>query len=353
MLHIYAIRTRYLHWSRHSGFHQFVQYLDPRLYRIELWAASDSDEDFPIQNRGIRALLRQFVQRRGMQWYKLSDLMSELEAWKQCLTREVNIVHYFDGEHGAQYLPKLCCLGKRSTKIIATYHQPPNLVDALIDKTIISQLDLVTVVSPTQIAYFSQFIEPHKIHLILHGIDTGYFQPRALPKEGNKFRCITVGRYLRDFKALQQVAEALVENDAIEFCVVSSNASEVENLPNVTIYRGIDDTSLLRLYQTANALFLPLTDATANNSLLEGMACGLPIISTFIPSVQAYLPNQEAILVKDNNSQQFVSAILDLACDPVRCRKMGESSRQRAEELDWRNIAQQYEHLYSKVIASR
>jgi glycosyltransferase involved in cell wall biosynthesis len=352
MLNIHAIRTCYPHWSQHSGFHQFVQYLDPQRYHIDLWAASDSDDDFPIQNRGIRALLRHQVQKRGMQWYKLSDLVAEIKAWKQCWTKRANIVHYFDGEHSAQYLPKLCKVIKTPTKIIATYHQPPNLIDELLDKTIIPHLDRVTVVSPSQVSYFSEFIEPHKIHLILHGIDTDYFQPGTLPKEAGTFRCITVGRYLRDFQALRQVAEALVNYDNIEFWVVSSNATEVENLPNMKVFQGIDDANLLRLYQTANALFLPLTDATANNALLEGIACGLPVISTLLPSVQAYLPNQEAILVKDNAPQRFVSAILELAHDPSRCIKMGERSRQRAEELDWRNIAYQYEQLYSEVVAS-
>lgn len=352
MLKIHAIRTCYPHWSQHSGFHQFVQYLDPQYFKVDLQTASDSDDDFPVGNGVIRSLLRHQVQKHGMQWYKLSDLVAETKALKQCWTQKANIVHYFDGEHSAQYLPRLCKLFKSSTKIIATYHQPPALIDGLLDKKILSKLDQVTVVSPSQVSYFSNFVEPHKIHLILHGIDTKYFQLGKLPKEDGKFCCITVGRYLRDFKALYQVAKALISYHDIEFWVVSSNTSEVEDLPNVKVFQGIDDARLLQLYQSANALFLPLIDATANNALLEGMACGLPIISTQMSSIQAYLPNQEAILIQKNDPRKFVSAILDLLDNSSLCTSMGKRSRTRAEELDWRNTAKEYAQLYSETVAS-
>jgi glycosyltransferase involved in cell wall biosynthesis len=128
---------------------------------------------------------------------------------------------------------------------------------------------------------------------------------------------------------------------------VSSQAREVEGLPNVTLYRGIDDDTLLKLYQQSDILFLPLVQSTANNALLEGIACGLPVVSTYLPSVKAYVPGREAILIKDNDPKQFVDAILHLAHNPSDRKIMGQEARKRAEELDWRTIAPQYEGIYS------
>jgi glycosyltransferase involved in cell wall biosynthesis len=42
------------------------------------------------------------------------------------------------------------------------------------------------------------------------------------------------------------------------------------------------------LYNDSRLLFLPLIDATANNSLLEASACGVPVITSDLPAVREY-----------------------------------------------------------------
>jgi hypothetical protein len=42
-----------------------------------------------------------------MAWYKLSDLAAELRALGRCGTGDAEVVHFLDGEHGAQFLPML------------------------------------------------------------------------------------------------------------------------------------------------------------------------------------------------------------------------------------------------------
>lgn len=350
-INIYMIRTRYPHWGAYSGINQFLKYIDENIYRVDVRLVSDSDDDFPIQNRMIRDWLRDAVQKRGMEWYKLSDLVAEIKGLRQCWCKRIDIIHYLDGEHSAQFLPRLPKqLRKVRTKMVATYHQPPEVLDSLIDKDVVARLDCITVVSPEQESYFRELVAPDKIRLVLHGIDVDYFRPSNMPKkEEGKLKCITVGYYLRDFKAVREVAKRLSNHQDIEFHIVSSQATELEDLPNVTVYSGIDDARLLRLYQHSDVLFLPLLRSTANNSLLEGIACGLPVVSTSLPSVRAYLPGKEAILIKDNNPRQLADAILRLVHNPGIRKNMGQEARKRAEELAWRNIAPQYEAVYSKL----
>jgi len=261
-----------------------------------------------------------------------------------------------DGEHSAQFLPRLCKLPRQvRPKVVATYHQPPEILNLLTNKKVISMLDHVTVVSPEQISYFQELLPDDRITMILHGIDVDFFRPVDKPKSGNKFRCITVGHWLRDFKAVRAVAEKLTSYKNIEFHVVSSKltgpkVTGLEGLANIVLYRdNIDDMRLLELYQQSDILFLPLLQSTANNALLEGIASGLPVISTYLPSVKAYLPGREAILVKDNEPGKLIDAILHLTHSPDDCKDMAFEARKRAEELDWRNITPQYEAVYSKL----
>ncbi|HLE24849.1 MAG TPA: glycosyltransferase family 4 protein [Thermodesulfobacteriota bacterium] len=355
-INIHLIRTHYPHWGQYSGINQFLKYINQNSYHVDLHLSNDNDEDFPIRNRFVQRCLRYFV-RRGMQQYKLSDLTAEIKAFRKCFQNKVDIVHYLDGEHSAHYLPWLFKKwNKFTTKILATFHQPPDLLDSLIIKDVVAKLDFVTVLSPDQVAYFGELLAPDKICLIPHGVDTNFFKPRIKPKEESKFKCITVGHWLRNFKAMREVANKLVSHKNIEFHVVASRLHGprligLEDLKNVTIYRdNIDDTRLLELYQESDVLFLPLLQSAANNALLEGVACGLPVISTLLPSVKFYLPGKEAILIKDSDTKKFVDAILYLVDNSQDRIDMGREARKRAEDLDWRNITPQYENLYSKLI---
>ena len=344
--------TRYLHWGRHSGFNQLAQFLDRNRFHVRIHAASDSDRDLPIPHAGIRHWLRTQVQKRGMPWYKLSDLAAELRAFPECLLRRTNIVHFLDGEHCPQYLPEVL---KKSrlfhTRTIATYHQPPELLDDLVDPEVLSHIDHVTVVSPTQLAFFQKFLPSNRISLLLHGINTDFFRPDSRPRHNDIFKFITVGYWLRDWNAVRQVVEELRGEKNIEFHVVGNWETGLDNIPNVVSHRNINDATLRSLYQQSDMLFLPLTQSTANNTLLEGIACGLPVVSTNLPSIHAYLPGEEGILIKGNAPSLLIEAILKIKTDPDLRQRMAKQARIRAEELSWGNVAQKYEDLYTGLLS--
>lgn len=349
-MHIEIFRTHYPHWGTYSGINQFLKFIDKDRFSVLEQLVSDNDEDFPIKSDIVRRYLRDAVQMRGMEWYKLSDLAAEIKILYRCLRGRVDIVHYLDGEHSAQFLPLILKkMGIRKPQLIGTFHQPPELLHTLLNKEVVQKLDLITVVSPDQIEYFRQIETAHKVRLILHGVDIDHFSPGLYPRSRSTFKCITVGHYLRDFKAFKEVAQKLSGQSFIEFHVLSGREQGLDELPNVIVHQNVDDHTLVKLYREADVLFLPLIQSTANNSLLEGIACGLPVISTMLDSVKVYVPGKEAILIMDNDPNQMVNAIVNLSENPDKCVKMGEAARARAEQLDWRKIGPQYEAIYSEL----
>lgn len=342
-LRLHVIRTRYPHWGGHSGIHQLLRHLDPVRFRVDERLAADGDDDFPLQIPAVRRRLRGLVQRNGMAWYKLSDLDAEARALARCWSGRADIVHYMDGEHSAQYLP---ALRPRRAGVVATFHQPPDLLGGLLSERAVRRLDRVTVVSPAQVDWFTERLGPDRVDLVLHGIDTDFFRPGC--RHPGPFRCLTVGHYLRDFTAIRGVAERLA-GKAVELHVVTDRDTGLEDLPNVRRHRNVDDDFLLALYQGADALLLPVLQSTANNALLEGIACGLPVISTRLPSIAAYVPGSEAILIDGNDPDALTDAVLFLQEDPRRAQEMGRRARRRAEELSWHRLAPRYEEIYSAV----
>jgi glycosyltransferase involved in cell wall biosynthesis len=350
-IRVHAIYTRYPHVGAHSGFKELVRYVDPFVCAVRLSVASDSDADLRVPLPRLREWLRRRVRER-MAWYKLSDLAAERRALSDCLLGRADIVHFLDAEHCGQYLPALLRkLGLRRVRTVATFHQPPELSDQLIDRKLVGRIDLVVLVSPAQAPYFLEFLPEERVRVILHGVDADFFRPSDAARERDGFRCITVGHWLRDWEALAAVARKLESFPDVELHVVTNRTTGLEGLANVRFHRDVDDDGLLRLYQESDVLLLPLTGATANNALLEGIACGLPVVSTDLPAIRAYLPGDEALLAKRNDVDELVEGVLRLRADVERRAAMSRSARTRAEQLSWRCMAREYEAVYAKLVA--
>jgi glycosyltransferase involved in cell wall biosynthesis len=349
-LRVDIIRTRYPHWGAYSGIGQFLKYLDAERLIVTEFLVADGDDDFPLGNPLLRRWLRRTVQRKGMAWYKLSDLCAEARALWRGVSGRVDIVHYLDGEHTAQYFPLVRDRAHASwPRLIATFHQPAHVLAGLVRPEVIRRVDHVTVVAPSQIEFFDRLLPHERIHSILHGVDTAFFRPSPHRARRDEFACVTVGHYLRDFVAVRRVAQRLAAEPDIRFHVVTSAATDLEDLPNVTVHRGLADDALRALYQASDVLFLPLLDCTANNALLEGLASGLPVITTDLPSVRAYTSGDEVVCVRGNDAKEFAIAITMLRGSPLRRERMGQVSRRRAEQLSWPKIAAEYTQLYEAV----
>jgi glycosyltransferase involved in cell wall biosynthesis len=149
---------------------------------------------------------------------------------------------------------------------------------------------------------------------------------------------------------LVRICEELASRPEIRFKVVSSRFKGLNRLPNVKAYQGIDDGALLRLYRKSDLLLLPMRYATANNALLEGIACGLPVVSNDLPGLRAYVPGTEALLIKGASVDDFAGAVMKVAHDPQRRRRMAAAARRRALELDWRKVAPLFEDVYDELV---
>jgi glycosyltransferase involved in cell wall biosynthesis len=349
---IRLLYTVYPHMGEHTAVKPFVRHLRQALDRnLSVTAVRDSDDDFPIRNTRIRNILRPRLNRR-MPWYKLSDATAEVRVGARCLSRTSCVIHYFDGEHTAQYVPlALSKLRSAHVRTVATFHQPPDLLRQLVDPGVLSCVDRIVIVSPIQRPFFEDYLPPDRIRVILAGVDADFFQPRQSPRPSGPLRCVTVGHWLRDWKALRALAVRLRERRAeIELHVVTDRETGLEECSRVHRHRDLSDDDLLALYQSSDVLLLPLTGATANNALLEGLACGLPIVATRHPSVEAYVPAAAALLVEGNDPDLLLEALTTLA-DERRRRPMGDAARRRADELSWTHVARSYAALYSECFA--
>jgi glycosyltransferase involved in cell wall biosynthesis len=331
-----------------SGYDRICDYIPCRQFRRV--------EQPSLWQRAIARLLRQLYQASGSLWYGQSGLITELMALPRWLSGSGQIFHFVYGENSYRHMGKLKRL--RRNHIVCTYHTPPKrFAEVVRDREHLRDIDAVILVSRVSFDDFAALLGRERVHFIPHGVDTEFFRPPEQAKaERPCFRCLFVGSHLRDFELLAHVArhfESTRPDIEFEVITLKKDYHYFDRIGNVTLRSWITDEELRAAYQNADVLVMPLKDATANNSLLEAMACGLPMIVSDLPGVRDYVDEQSARFVPVGECEALVSNILSLQRDAEARTRMGEQARQQALKFSFPVVARMTEDLYRKVAGAR
>lgn len=203
-------------------------------------------------------------------------------------------------------------------------------------------------VAQTQVDYF-QTVTSTPVHLIRHGVRHDFFCP---PKDlairtGN--RLLFVGQWLRDFKTLANSMPLIWSrrSDVQLDCMVPWSARcnpYIEKLASdrrVRWHAQISDEELRGLYQKSDLLFMPLRESTANNGLLEAMACALPVITTRIGGVPEYFQEGAGELCTPGDVAGHAAAVLKWIANPALRHTAQKAARSHIlQNHDWIMCAQ-------------
>lgn len=236
-----------------------------------------------------------------------------------------------------------------------TYHQPPDQLARLLPmrewRRLAAQAEQIIVLDPHQQAFFRNLLPDERVHLVPHGIDTTAFTPAAAPPEPGRPLVLTVGWWLRDFDTLADLHTLLHRRhgEEIELTVVTRQAASRRWHPAARILEGISEQELIGLYKRAAFLLLPLTGASANNALLEALACGTPAVVTDIGGIRHYTGNgPAAVLIPSGNVPAAAEAadklLAELGTADHTARRV--AAREQAESFAWPLVADQMRTVY-------
>ncbi len=284
----------------------------------------------------------------GVEWYGAAGLMAEIRAaargrWYAAKGHRV-VVHVMYGED--LYWSVARSSGPQ-VRVVATFHQPPSRFRSLVRRPHnLRHLDAVIALDPSN-AFELERVHPGRVHTLALGVDDEYWRPGP---ERTGDRVLFVGNHLRDFDVLREVIVGLRDRAiAFDLVVPASRAASVRDLPRTEVHSGISDGALRCLYQNASVLLLPLTGGSANNAVLQALACGTPIVATDLPGVRSYIPDAAGLFAPAGDADAHRRAVLRLLDDPALLTAAGAAARAQGTKFSWRSVAERHRALYNSL----
>jgi UDP-glucose:(heptosyl)LPS alpha-1,3-glucosyltransferase len=200
------------------------------------------------------------------------------------------------------------------------------------------------------------------VSIISPGIDTALFSPQWVAENRDKIReeevlpsdemvVLFVGSEFRR-KGLDHLIPAI--GPGMRLLVVGSgerkdhyrNLVKKHDLTDRVYFTGHTD-NVRRYFAAADVVVLPSLSEAFGMSILEGMACGHPIVTSSNAGVSSFVKNGVNGFVFDDPFE--LSGILNRLMNPAERKRLGDRARATAEEHGWQNVADEYEKLYFEV----
>ena len=205
------------------------------------------------------------------------------------------------------------------------------------------------------------------VHVIPNGVDTDRFVPApdalgVRSEIGADYTTPLVGilaalRPEKNHELFLQAAEKILKQIPKAKFVVIGDGPRRADLEQLANELGVDSSvhflgnrsDIPQVLASLNVLALTSHNEANPVSILEGMSCGLPIVTTDVGSVrESVIHNQTGWVVPAGDLEALSESLVDLLLDPDKAHAWGLAGRQRVlEQASLDVMVQGYEKLIS------
>lgn len=289
----------------------------------------------------------------GSEWNSIIPIWDELKFASKIKPAPRCIAHFLFAEFaGPRWTSPF---KRRGAQIVGTFHASPGRLEKVVGKMNLDVYRCISVVSQTMIPFFAERGYPaSRIFVTLHGVDADYFRPgqRDTDTQG-PLKGLLVGATERDHVFAANIMKKLPDGTMhLKIATPPGSRKHYIDTRNTTILEHQNDEELLKIYQEADVLLMPLIDATANNALLESMACGTPVLTNRVGGVPEYVDSSCNYLMEGKNMDEWIDVIVDLAKNRAKLNENRPMVRSWAEKLSWTSVTPQYHAMYRNAFES-
>ncbi|MDH5298269.1 MAG: glycosyltransferase family 4 protein [Desulfobulbaceae bacterium] len=268
--------------------------------------------------------------------------------------QDILTLHCFSHRSGMARYP--------SWRIDQKYLSPRNQAYLWLERRQMKTTDLVAVSEIIAKDLFSHYHRSFGVSVIEPGVDTEWFHPAKVAElrgvvrkqeniAPNDFVVLFVGSEFRRkgldllIPAIGRGMRLLVVGAGERHAYFRSLAVQC-GLAEQVHFLGLRD-DVRRFYAAADVVVLPSRSEAFGMSILEGMACGLPVVAAAQTGVAELIVHGVNGLIA-SSPDQLHSVLQQLTNDALR-RDLGIRARDTAEAYSWNRVADRYEELYRRV----
>lgn len=218
-------------------------------------------------------------------------------------------------------------------------------------------------------AYLAQVFEKYGFatQIVPNVIDLARFTPNPSKKSTSGGPCLLVARNLeaiygnadalRAFALIRKSypdARLIVAGSGSELGALEILAQQLGIAPFVQFPGRLDNDAMIHLYRVADIVLNPSLADNMPISVLEALACALPVVSTNVGGIPSLLRNETtALLVAPGNPEAMACAALSLLDDPRKAARIGMAGYDHVRQFGWDQIAPRLRAQYRRVVRER
>ncbi len=340
------------------------------------WEVVEKFPDNPVQSKRTNSLLKGIRKYHQRYWQYPKDL-------QRCKSDVFHIIDHSDG-----YLVNW--LKNAKVPVVVTCHDLINLVhpELFRDRALLPWLSLATwkfslrsMCNAHRIVSVSDYtaqdiiryldVNATRIQTVPNGVDR-IFQTTG-PQAENHFRqdfnipkdtccLLNVGSNnprKNIITILKVVANLQAQGFPIHFWKAGDDFSNDQKkfiaehqLDECISYLGKPDKeTLIKIYNAADILVAPSTYEGFGITVLEAMACGLPVIASNVTSLPEVV-DDAAVLVEPLDINGIAKSVTQIFTNPALHSELVQKGTTRAAQFTWSNTAEQIAQIYESLLAS-
>lgn len=221
------------------------------------------------------------------------------------------------------------------------------------EKNALKWADAITAGSKESFEYYSGL--GHKVNYIPNAIDT-----TSLPTQINKKftkQIIFVGRLSKE-KGIESIIKiSKILPPELHLLIIGSGPMEKEIkeidvlYPNIHYLGYLTKEDLIPLVRGSDVLIQPSLAEGISTTILEAMACKIPIIASNVGgNKELILNNQNGFLINPNSASELLEKILILSENKLLQQKFGQKSSELVKKFEWSEVGQKYLDLYQYLL---
>ena len=155
-----------------------------------------------------------------------------------------------------------------------------------------------------------------------------------------------------DFNAQSDLKFKLVMLDYDENALqkILSDIRHPEIRSDIYLTGYVKNTDLPAIISQCKVFLYPSLRESFGIPILEGMACGVPVITSNTSSMPE-IAGKAAHIIDPYNPAEITEAIIKILADKKYCDELCEKGIERAKKFSWKNMAVEYLKLYKQVYA--